>query len=625
MNVFPNDSDDRQRVRDASDIVDVVGEHVTLKAKGREYVGLCPFHDDHNPSMAVVPHKQIFHCFVCGSGGDVFTFVQKFHSMTFPEALEHLATRAGIELVPRAAAARKRADDGGAVSRQELVSANQLANAFFRSILTHEQHGAPARDVIRRRGISPEMVEHFQLGAAPHRWDGLLLTARRKGVADGTLVAAGLAKHRERSQGAYDAFRHRLVFPIHDQIGRAIAFGARRIDEDDDPKYLNSPETPLFNKSTTLYALHQASRSIQRQRTAVVVEGYTDAIACHQAGIDNVVATLGTALTPGHAKALRRLCDEVILVFDGDEAGLRAADRAFEVLFAEPIDLRIATLAAVTDAKDPDELLKRDDGPELFRRMLEEAPDLLEYRFARMRRRLRDAGIAEQARVVESELERLADLGLANQTPVRRTVIRKRLAETLGVPESVIAEAMPVGRRAGRAPRRVDAGPPRDTGAAPASLDEGPRTTILACLLVHDSLWLKLTRDQRALIHADAYRSPMLAAVADALVRVIDRGDDADLAAVINELDAVSAERGCDPTDASAAATSLYHRVDSETEHDAARTEALLFEAVRRVQAEREPAAPSDQTLADRLALARKLHADLGANPKPRLITEPTP
>ena len=342
-----------EQVRAASDIAEVVGEHVSLKPKGREFVGLCPFHDDRRPSMAVVPSKQIFKCFACGAGGDVFGFVMRYHGMDFPEALKYLAERAGIELRPRRADRGAAAPAGSPVySKRDIVDANAAAAAFFRAIFEHESHGAAAREAAERRGFDAETIEAFGIGASPDRWDGLVQWIASKGLDESLFIEAGLLKKRDNG-GCYDAMRNRLIFPIRDQIGRAIAFGGRRINDEDEPKYLNSPESALFSKSTALFGIDRAARAIQAERTAVVVEGYTDVIACHRAGVCNVVGTLGTALTTGHAVVLRRLCERVVLLFDGDEAGRRAADRAMEVLFAEDIDIQVARLDEATDAKDP--------------------------------------------------------------------------------------------------------------------------------------------------------------------------------------------------------------------------------------------------------------------------------
>ena len=317
--------DQKIQVQQATDIVRLIGEQVSLRPKGKEFAGLCPFHDDKNPSMFVSPAKQIYKCFSCGAGGDVFTFVTQYHKMTFPEALSFLAERAGIRLEARGGRGGGEAKQG---ERGRISQANTLAVGFFRALYRHAEHGRSGREYVAKRGISPEMVEAFEIGYAPDRWDGLSMTIAQKNWDLGAFELAGLVKARERggepasgeASGHYDRLRHRLIFPIFDAIGRPIAFGGRKLREADEPKYLNSPETALFNKSATLYGLHLAKKPIIDSRTAVIVEGYTDVIACHQAGVRNVVATLGTALTAEHVRELRRYAEQVVLVFDGDAA-----------------------------------------------------------------------------------------------------------------------------------------------------------------------------------------------------------------------------------------------------------------------------------------------------------------
>lgn len=496
--------DAKRRVLEATDIARVIGEVINLKAKGRELVGLCPFHDDRNPSMAVVPSKQIFHCFVCQTGGDVLTFVQKYHGMSFPEALQHLADRAGVELPTWEPPRRSRSagDDHAEVaaaplSRADVVAANKLALTFFRTILEKHPSGEAARALIARRGISPKMVDHFQLGAAPELWDGLLKTCEAKGWPMDALAAAGLLKRRDAGSrggagGLYDALRNRVIFPIIGETGEPIAFGARRINDADDPKYLNSPDTPAFKKSTALFGIHHAGRSIQRQRRAVIVEGYTDVIACHQAGIDNAVATLGTAFTAEHARKLAGRCDEIVLLFDGDEAGQKAAERAVEALFRARVDVKVATLAGATDAKDPDELLKRDGGAEVLRGVFDRAEHLLDFWGRRLRSKLAPLGPAARGRAVGEELDRLVALGLADLPPADTRLVMDRLARASAVPAGDLFASLKSGRSAARrapagdaAPDDATAGGTRSAAEHLAGLTAGGRlrAEMLACLL----------------------------------------------------------------------------------------------------------------------------------------------
>jgi DNA primase len=610
-----NKNDDLERVRSASDIVRVIGEVVTLKPKGREYVGLCPFHDDRNPSMTVSPAKQIYKCFVCGSGGDVFNFVKNFHKLEFREALEHLADRSGVTLTPRKptqAYLQHGGHDEPSVSLADLRKANAIASEFFRAILRHPEHGTTARGVIERRGIAPDMIELFQVGAAPDRWDGLKAFAESRGMPLGPLHELGLLKRRDTGEGAYDALRHRVIFPIHDQMGRVIAFGGRKIRDEDEPKYLNSPDTRLFHKSKTLYGLYQAAREIQRKRTAIITEGYTDTIACHQGGFSNAVATLGTALTRDHAAMLRRLCDTVILLFDGDEAGQRAADRAVEVFFAEEIDVRICALNRFTDAKDPDELLKREDGAEVFTRALDASRDLLEYRFDRMRERLAGKGLSALSRGIEEELTRLVEMGLNEVPPVRRQLIIKSLASVAGVDESTIVRAIPAGRGT-RAPAPRE---PGEQGPAKVVFRESEmdvREHLLSCVLCDGGLWRGLERAGQDRLMEPGYRSPLIQAVANSIGRTAAAGSDPELDAVLADL-----ERNEEFGGAIDAAVSLQQVADRITEGNLERLRAHWHELWKRVAAAR-PQAPADAiTLVEQ---KRQEHKALG--PDRRVLPRP--
>ncbi len=450
---------DKQRVLAATDLVRLIGEQVTLKRKGREYTCLCPFHNDHNPSMYVVPSKQIYHCFVCGAGGDCLKFAMDYFKMEFREALHMLADRAGITLAPpkrREASVDGLPGENEAVSRAAILNASAFASNFFKVLLGHAEHGKTAREVIERRSISPEMVAQFGLGTSPDRWDGLLTVATTKKLMPETLLAAGLVKRRD-SGGLYDVFRNRLMFPIHDALGRVVAFGARKLKEDDEPKYLNSPETALFNKSATLYGLPFASVAIRAAGRVIVTEGYMDCIACHQAGVKNVVATLGTALTAHGVRVLRRLCDEVVLFFDGDEAGQRAADRAIEAFFAEPIEVKIATMsmarAAGMSAKDPDELLKQGpDGLAVFNQIITNARPALEYRFERLRAQTVGISATAKLRLVEDEITRLVELGLDRVAPLRKRLVIQSIARIMAVSEDTIVRALPSSRGTARRP-----------------------------------------------------------------------------------------------------------------------------------------------------------------------------
>lgn len=605
------DNGDKERVRDAADIVRVVGEHVALKPKGREYVGLCPFHDDHRPSMNVIPAKGIFHCFVCGTGGDVFSFVRRFHKMEFREALEYLAQKFGVTLTPRA----RGGEAPSGVSRTDLLEANAAAARFYRAVLIDEQHGRPGRELLSRRGISAEMSELFQIGLAPDRWDGLVLRVRQLGHDASVYADAGLLKRRD-DGGHFDVLRNRLIFPIQDQIGRVIAFGGRRMNDEDEPKYLNSPDTRLFRKSATLYALPQASRAIQSEDCAIITEGYTDAIACHQGGFPHAVATLGTALTREHAGILRRLCSKVVLLFDGDEAGQRAADRAVEIFFAEPLDVKIVTLSAFTDAKDPDELLKREGGGEIFAKALAAAADLLPHRFARLRARTQGAGLSALSRAIDEEIARLAELGLRDVPPVRRAMIVKQLASLAGVDEETIRRAIPAGRAARAHPAQTGEAPAGDEPSASVARLRGPglgpAEHVLGCILCEGDLWLAIPEPQRDVIDPSAYADARMQRIAQGVSEVAHAGDSPDLRAVLSAVDDLEVQN---------AATLLHTRVQSETQHDRERLHEHFRACLRRAELDRAEAERASRVETKdegdalaRIAQRRRLHTELGGD-----------
>jgi DNA primase len=489
----------KTQVQQATDLVQLIGEQVQLRPKGKEFVGLCPFHDDHSPSMNVSPAKQIFKCFACGAGGDVFSFTMDYHKMSFREALEHLAQRANIEL-PR------HADDGASSEasslRQRIARANDTAVTFFARMYQHQSHGQIARDYVRQRGISDEMVQAFSIGYAPDEWDGLARTIQAKRWDQRGFDEAGLINRRSSGDGWYDRLRHRLIFPIFDATGRPIAFGGRvlpdsRRDDQSDAKYLNSPETPLFNKSATLFGLHLAKRAIIKTGTAVIVEGYTDVIAAHQGGFANVVATLGTALTRDHARALRHFAEQVVLIFDADEAGQRAADRALEVFFSEPLDVKIAVLP---DGLDPADLLAASDGADRWREAISQAADATAFHFQRVRQAFDSATtMAGKQRIAEQYVQRLVQLGLRQVEPTRRGLITHEVARLLKLDAATVDRI--IRQQDARQLRRH--APESDNAAV--ELLSGPEKAerlLIGCLLAQPGLFHEVMADGRPLCEA---------------------------------------------------------------------------------------------------------------------------
>jgi len=367
-------------VRNRASIVEIVSDVVVLKRTGKTYKGLCPFHNEKTPSFHVNPDRGIFICFGCGEKGDVFAFVQKTKSLGFGEVVRDLAHRFGVQLV-------ETTEDRRDYDRRTLIlMLYQQASEYFRRLLRDPSEGLVARDYLNRRGVTEEIIEQFQLGYAPNTWDGLLtyLTSANK-VTPETLAEAGLVRHKQETNRHYDLFRHRLMIPIHDDQGRVIAFGGRTLG-DDQVKYINSPESPIYIKGDHLFAFHQAKESIKQRDGVIVVEGYFDAITAHQFGYSQTVATLGTALTERQAKLLVRYTESkrVYMCFDADAAGEKAVTRGTQTIsqIAEGIGIELKVIR-VPGGKDPDECLRGDgenSGAAAFEQALNTAQLLIEYR-----------------------------------------------------------------------------------------------------------------------------------------------------------------------------------------------------------------------------------------------------
>ncbi len=495
---------DRDSVLAETDLVGLIGEQLRLEPKSDEFVGLCPFHEDSKPSMYVVPRKGFFHCFACGEHGNAIDFMMKYHHMEFREALENLATRAGIELSRQTASGKQAAD-----RRSQLFRANKLAAKFFARTL-NDQDGEVALQNLKERGISSESIEKFGLGAAPDSWDGLIQNIRRvhddlaedeKELLPSREIfeAAGLLRINSRGDHN-DYFRNRVIFPIRDQLGRPIAFGARKIRPEDEPKYLNSPETDIFTKGETLFGYDLAVKSIARTRTAIVCEGYTDVIALHAFGFDNAVATLGTALTRKHADSLARICDRVVLLFDGDAAGIKATRRAAETFFAAPVDIAICTLP---DGMDPDDFLRGENGTEMFQAAVDSAPDALTSMLKGFREELDTAeGITARTRIVEQTIDKISSLGINDISMIRRGQIIEAISRIVGLEQREL-ERLNVRRpsyRVGEA--SSDASEPV---SAPEPLIRAPRARRLAeesliRLFLGDTslLWVLVTQEDES-------------------------------------------------------------------------------------------------------------------------------
>jgi DNA primase len=399
-------------IKRAVDIVSLVNEYLPLTRSGSKYKALCPFHDDHNPSLELNPERQSFKCWSCGAGGDVFDFVKDFERVEFPEALKMLAERAGVALDEPAASA---AAPGG-VSKSELLAVLSWAEGVFAEALTRSE---PARGYVVGRGINDSSVARFRLGYAPGERGWLTSRAKRAGFPLEVLERSGLVSRPEDVPVVRERFRGRLMFPIHDARGRTVGFGGRVLPEVERhfaaagkrvAKYLNSPETLVFQKRRLLYAADLARTAARETGWVAVVEGYTDVIAAHQAGLANVVGTLGTALGDDHVTALRRLADRVVLVFDGDDAGQNAADRALELFLGHEVDMRVLTLP---ENLDPCDFLLR-EGAEAFRGLVDRAVDPLDFALSRAAERFDLESIEGSRQASEWVLEVFARVNSAS-------------------------------------------------------------------------------------------------------------------------------------------------------------------------------------------------------------------
>lgn len=412
-----------EEVKAGNEITSVIGEYVSLRKRGGSFLGLCPFHTEKTPSFNVNQEKQFFYCFGCGAGGDVINFIMRMENLTFPEALNWLAERAGITPPARETPAEQRAQK----EKEWLFRLHRLAALYYRKVLTETPAGKKVCAYLAGRGITSATAEEFLLGYAPDSWTGLVDLLQKKNLPLQAAEKSGLILRGEK--GYYDRFRDRLIFPITTPQGRVAAFGGRVLG-DGVPKYLNSPETPLFSKGRYLYGLFQAKDAIRKEGRAVVVEGYMDVIQAHQAGIKNVVASLGTALTREQAKALKRYTDQAIIAYDADLAGQAATMRGLDILKQNGLQVQVVTLPP---GEDPDSLLRK-EGPGAFRQLLEASKDLFTFKLDYILEKTEPKTPEKKAQVVKAVLPLLA--GEENMV-VREEYIR-RVAARLAVSEEAV-------------------------------------------------------------------------------------------------------------------------------------------------------------------------------------------
>jgi DNA primase len=426
-------------IRQRCDLVSLVGEYLALEKRGKNMLGLCPFHGEKTPSFTVSPDKQLFHCFGCGASGNVFSFIMKLENLTFPEAARFLARRAGVKIPERRVAPT--AQDR---LKEQILELNRLAARYYVYQLSETPGGKKAAKYLHERGITGASSELFMLGYAPADWENFSRVAQNKGFSAEMLLKAGLASARD-DGSCYDRFRDRLIFPILDLSGKVIGFGGRALSEGEKagPKYLNSPETSVFAKGSVLYGLHLARESIRREKATVVVEGYTDVIAAHQAGLPNAVASLGTSLTPAQARLLRSQAEKVFIAYDADSAGEAATWRGLKMLRDAGCTVQVLDLPV---GSDPDSLI-REAGAEALLELIRCAKPLVEYQLELLKKRCNPALEEGRIRYIEEALSLLGTLS----SPVERDLYLKRMAEELGVSEGALRDEIKTKRQKGSA------------------------------------------------------------------------------------------------------------------------------------------------------------------------------
>ena len=467
-----------EQIAAANDIVELIGSYFPLKRAGANFKALCPFHQEKTPSFMVSPRRQTFHCFGCGAGGSVFRFVMEYEHVDFPSAVRKLATRAGITIVEKRGAAD---EDRQYETRRKLLKLHAEAAEWFHENLTKREIGEPARKYLKQRGITGEIAKRWQLGYAPDEWDAFGSWARAQGYDAPELIASGLVKTKEESDSpqdqtsratrrtSYDRFRGRIMFPIRNDVGEVIAFSGRLLqDQEGAPKYLNSPETALFRKGNVLFGLDKAKRALIEANCAIVCEGQLDLISLFEAGITNVVAPQGTAFTENQARILKRFAEEVVLCFDSDAAGAKAAERSLDALLENDFIVRVV---ALPPGDDPDSLVRR-EGKEQFEKRVAKATDFFDYW---INREIAGADLNSMGAKIQAA-RNLAGTASRVRDPVLRGEVVNKASARLGIAPADFESLL---TKHSRAPRLSVSSNSPDIHAAPAP----PHDIAMLCLL----------------------------------------------------------------------------------------------------------------------------------------------
>ncbi len=447
-------------------IIDLIESYTSVKKTGRGYVGLCPFHDDRNPSMHIDEEKGLFHCFSCGAGGDILGFYMRYNNTTFPEALQELAKRANIPIEKTAPRAK------GSSAAGALFKINSIVSKYYQKTLEESARGKPALEYIEKRGIPREVAKEFGLGYAPEGWDNLAKFLTKHKAPLGLAERVGLVVRRNSGDGHYDRFRGRLMFPIVNVDGKVIGFGGRVIDGEGEPKYINSPESEIYHKRSSFYGLDKSRDHIRRARRAIIVEGYMDFLSVYVSGVRNVVATLGTALTRDHVGVLKRYTDRYVVIFDGDESGIKAAVRSLDVFLEEGL---LPNVVILPEGTDPDSFLS-ERGKDALLSLIENAPGLLDFYIDNTVREYRSGAITLNRSVRE-----IADVLTKVNDPIAKNGYARKAAEKLGVRENEVMSLIRFGK--GKAARPASVASAVSSTEASHAVAGNSEKTLLAVLL----------------------------------------------------------------------------------------------------------------------------------------------
>jgi DNA primase len=597
-----------EEVRARADIVDIIGEMVPLKKSGRDYKANCPFHEERTPSFYVVPDKGFYKCFGCSKSGDVFSFVMERMGLDFVEAVKYVAGRCGVEV--RETSRQREEED----PHRPLYEVNAFARQWFRERLVDPATGAEAQAYLLARGIDADTAERFGLGYAPDEWRALRDAAARHGLDEALMMEVGLLGKSDRSNEPYDRFRRRVIFPIEGLSGKVIAFGGRILeggDHKDAPKYLNSPESPVYHKGQNLYGLSWARHAIRREESAVVVEGYMDVVSLAAHGFENVVAPLGTALTPEQAKLLGRYAQRIFLLFDSDAAGLKATFRGGDLLLEEGLHPAVVTLPP---GEDPDTMVRK-NGPEVLRRHLDDAVDVLDRKLQILDERDFFSSIER----IRSAVDRLLPTLRAAADPALRDIYVSKVADRTGVRRETLEAELRKAPSGPSRPPRAEA-PPPPPSASPRIPRLGAERTLLLLMTKNPDYVEQVGERLGAEDFVDSsYRAIFQALLADPELRAPPVSMDPVAARRLQEIlddpeevghagrvfdDAVLRVR---VTTLSRAIQDLDRRIEQAQGEDRKRA---LVEEKARLSSERRELAPDDWT-----TTARRLRADPNPNP----------